>query len=71
MASSKQSNIPTLDTEKDWLPWSEYIFTLTDEYGVKCYINPDIVTLGLPSKLARLSLALVRPTTLVLVSHLP
>ena len=49
MASSEHSNIPILDTEKDWLPWSEYIFTLADEYGVKCYIDPDIVAPGLPS----------------------
>ena len=70
MASS-ESNLPILDTEKDWLPWSEYIFTLADEYGVKCYIDPNIVAPGLPSKLVRLLLAIVRPTTFVLASYPP
>ena len=71
MASSERSNILILDTEKDWLPWSEYIFTLTDEYGVKCYINPNIVALGLPYKPIRPSLTVVRPTTFVPASHPP
>jgi hypothetical protein len=71
IASSERSNILILDTEKDWLLWSEYIFTLIDEYSVKCYINPDIVALGLPSKPNRLSLTTVRPTTLVPASHPP
>jgi hypothetical protein len=71
MASSERSNILILDTEKDWLLWSEYIFTLTDKYSVKCYIDPDIVALGLPSELNRPSPTTVRPTTLVLASHPP
>ena len=71
MASSERSNILILDTEKDWLPWSEYIFTLTDEYGVKGYIDPDIVAPGLPSEPTRPSPAMVRPITLVTASHPP
>ena len=70
MASS-ESNIPILDTEKDWLPWSEYIFTLADEYGVKCYIDPDIIALGLPSEPTRPSPTVIRPTTFVPASHPP
>ncbi len=68
MASSEQSKRPTLDMEKDWIPWSEYIFILTDEYGVKRYIDPDIIAPGLPSELTRLSLTMIRPTTSVLVN---
>ena len=71
MASSKQSNIPTLDTEKDWLPWSEYIFTLADEYGVKCYIDPDIDAPGLPSEPTRPSPAMVRSPISVSASQPP
>ncbi|PVH75543.1 hypothetical protein DL98DRAFT_593049 [Cadophora sp. DSE1049] len=55
MVSTQSKNIPILDSERDWLPWSEYIFIIADEYGVKRYINPDILDPGLP-------VAPVRPT---------
>ena len=68
MASSEQSKRPTLDIEKDWIPWSKYIFILTDEYRVKRYIDPDIVAPGLPSEPTRPSPTMIRPTTSVLAN---
>lgn len=60
-----KKNIPILDTEKDRIPWSEYIFTLADEHGVKGYINPDVASPRLPTQPIRPSPTIIWPTTVI------
>ena len=50
---------------QDWIPWSEYIFTLADEYRVKGYIDPDILSPGFPTEPIRPSPTIIRPTTII------
>jgi hypothetical protein len=64
MVSTQPKNIPILDSEKDWLPWSEYIFIIADEYGVKQYIKPDTLNPGL-------LVAPVRPTPEMIKCSVP
>jgi hypothetical protein len=52
-----------LDTEKDWIPWFEYISLIADEYGVSNYINPNVPFPGLPTEPIRPTPAKVKPET--------
>ena len=69
--ASKESKTPTLDSEKDWRRWSQYIFTLADEYGVKRYIDPDVVNPGLPSEPTRPLPSMVQSPIVIPASHPP
>ena len=71
MAESPPKIKLTLDTEKDWIPWLEYIFTLADEYGVKDYIDPNIPFLGLPTEPIRPSPSVIRPMVFVPAIYSP